>query len=212
MDMNLDTRYTIGLELGSNSVGHGTETCTKAETPIEDYPTEVDYNDLGYCNEMEDTNDFDSDGSNKFDICQDTEDAYETIMDGPQGFEFNDNVPKEDFKSHKKTPVMKTASCIDKHMAEIYTPTIFSNCFKPKLMDVINLTLQPNCEDTYSTCYNDLFPCCNILSVNGGASLGLYEYANMVIDEACDKVAARIDMEKAFVIQASFTHNSPVYT
>ncbi|KAL4200866.1 hypothetical protein AMTRI_Chr02g255760 [Amborella trichopoda] len=235
MDMNLDTRYTIDLQLGS-------------KTPIGDYPTEVDYDDLGYHNEMEDINDFDSDGSNKFDICQYTKDASETNMDEPQGFELSDNVPNEDFKSHNKTPVMKTASRMEKQMVEIYTPTIFSNFFQPKLMEGISLTcevqvfflktifelpqyyimkrlttkgiarnshgvqVQPNCEHTYSTRYNDLFRCCNILSVNGAVSVGLYEYAKMVIDEACDKVAARIDMEMASAIQASPTHSSPAYT
>ncbi|KAL4191137.1 hypothetical protein AMTRI_Chr07g28280 [Amborella trichopoda] len=258
----------------------------KAENPIEDYPTEVDYDDLGCHNEMEDINDYDNDGSNKFDVCQDTEDAYETNVDEPQGFVLSDNVPKEDFKSHNETPAMKTASHKEKQMAEIYTPTIFSNFFQPKLMEAINLTcevqeedevvcifslkeyekaicschiydrmgipcshmlrvfflknifelpqhyimkrwtkfvikgiarnghgvkVQPNCEDTYSTRYNDLFRHCNILSVNGAVSVVLYEYAKMVINETCDKVAARIDMEKASTIQGSSTHSSPGY-
>ncbi|KAL4179791.1 hypothetical protein AMTRI_Chr13g121850 [Amborella trichopoda] len=302
MDMNLNTRCAIDLELGSNSVGSGTETSTKVETPIEDYPIEVDYDDFGCCNEMKDINDFDSDGSNKFDVYQDTEDAYETNMDEPQGFEFCDNVPKEVFKSHNETPVMKTASRMEKQMAEIDTPTIFLNFFQPKLMETINLIcevqeedevvctfslkeygvccrahmvafrnteekatcschlyermgipcshmlrvfllkniielpqqyimkrwtknvtkgighndcgiqVQSNCEDTYSTLYNDLFRRCNILSVNGAVNVGLYEYAKMAIDEACDKVAARIEMEKDSAIQASSSHSSLAYT
>ncbi|KAL4181504.1 hypothetical protein AMTRI_Chr12g271480 [Amborella trichopoda] len=275
MDMNLDTRYTIDLQLESKSVGTGTETSTKAETPIEDYPTEVDYDDLGCHNEMEDINDFDSDGSNKFDVCQDTNDAYETNMDEPQGFKLSDNVLKE---------VMKTTCCMEKQMAEIYTPTIFSNqkedevvctfslkeygvCHRAHMVAFRNteekatyschlyermgipcshmlrvfflknifelpqhyimkrwtknvtkgiartghgVQVKPNCEDTYSTRYNDLFGRCNILSVNSAMSVGLYEYAKMVIDEACDKVATRSDMEKASAIQASSTHSLPI--
>ncbi|KAL4185327.1 hypothetical protein AMTRI_Chr10g5320 [Amborella trichopoda] len=201
-------RYTIDLQLRSKLVGSGTETSTKAETPIEDYPTEVDYDDLGCHNEMEDINDFDSDGNNKFDVCQDTEDAYEINMDEPQGFELSNN------------------------MAEIYTPTIFSNFFQPKLMEAINLTCEVQEEEEvvctfslkeYGVCHrahmvalrnteekatcschlypfcNDLFRNCNILSVNGAMSIGLYEYAKMVLDEVC------------YVIQASSTHSSPAY-
>ncbi|KAL4187552.1 hypothetical protein AMTRI_Chr09g19610 [Amborella trichopoda] len=232
IDMNLDTRYTIDLDM-------------KANTPIEDYPIEVDY-DLGGCNKMEDIIDFDSDGDNKFDVCQDTEDANETNMDEPQGFEFSDNVPKEDFKSHNETLVIKTASRMVKQMVEIYTPTIFSNFFQPKLMEAINLTCEVQEEDklvcTFSlkeygicrkahvvafrnteekeTCSCHLYermdiPCSYMLKVfflKNILDVGLYEYAKMVIDDACDKVAARIDMAKASAIQASSTHCSSAYT
>ncbi|KAL4190942.1 hypothetical protein AMTRI_Chr07g27120 [Amborella trichopoda] len=268
--MNIDTRNTIDLELGSNSVGNGTKTSTKAEAHIEDYPKEVDYDDLGCCNEIEDINDFDSGGSNKFDVCQDSEDAYETNMDKLQGFEFSDNVLKADFKSHNETLVMKTSSSMEMQMVEIYTQLSFQTYFNQIqeadevvyrrahivtfrnteekatcschlyeqigipcshmlsvffLKNIIELRqhcimkrwtknvtkgisrnsrgvqVQPNCENTYSTRYNDLFRRCNILLVKHG-----------YIDEACDKVAAIIDMEKASAIQAYSTHTSLAYT
>ncbi|KAL4192347.1 hypothetical protein AMTRI_Chr06g171460 [Amborella trichopoda] len=248
MHVNLDMRCTINLEMGSNLVGSGIETSTKVETPpIDDYPTELDYDNFGY-------------------------DTSETNMDEPLGFEFSDDVPKEDFKSHNNALVI--ASRIEKQMTEIYTPSIFSNFFELESMQAMNFTCKVQEEDmmvtfrnikekatcschiyermcihyshilncffsknilelpqyyimkrwtkivtkgialnnAYSTCSNDLFQRCNILSINGAMSVGVYEYAKIVIYEACNQVGSGIDMKKGYVIQTFSTHGSPTYT
>ncbi|KAL4204270.1 hypothetical protein AMTRI_Chr01g108940 [Amborella trichopoda] len=74
--------------------------------------------------------------------------------------------------------------------------------------DGFGIQVRANREDAYSMRYNDLFQRCNMLLANGAVSPNAYEYTKMIIDEACDKVATRVDKENASTKQVSPTPGS----
>ncbi|KAL4189761.1 hypothetical protein AMTRI_Chr08g208760 [Amborella trichopoda] len=75
-------------------------------------------------------------------------------------------------------------------------------------LDGYRVQIQANCEETHIARYDDLCRRANMLSVYGALSSGAYEYAKTVLQEACDKVIAKADMEKTTTKHVSSTHGS----
>ncbi|KAL4203146.1 hypothetical protein AMTRI_Chr01g102530 [Amborella trichopoda] len=61
-------------------------------------------------------------------------------------------------------------------------------------------------EEAYYARYDDLGRWANILSMHGAVSMGVYDYAKKVLQEACDKVVARADMEKITIRHVASTN------